>query len=154
MRGRYIPWIFAAGMALVVAVNGVLVYFAVGTWSGLVVEKPYERGVQYNRLLDAETRQAALGWNFDIAFDTARGMTLLVVKASDVAGRPLSGLSLRATVERPVEKEQHVAMLFTEQEPGRYTATVEPLRPGQWQARLVAERGSDSVAVAHRQVVR
>ena len=41
MPSRFIPWLFAAGMTFIVAVNGVLVYFALGTWSGLVVERPY-----------------------------------------------------------------------------------------------------------------
>jgi len=141
-------------MAPVVAVNGVMVYFAIGTWSGLVLEKPYERGVQYNRLLEAATRQDGLGWQFDIALETGCGMTLVVVQARDAAGVPLSGLQLRATVERPVEKEEHVASFLAEDEPGRYTAMLEPLRPGQWQTRLVAERGADSASAAQRQVLR
>lgn len=153
MPGRFIPWIFAAGMALVVAVNGVLVYFAVGTWSGLVVEKPYERGVQYNRLLEAAARQDALGWRFDIVLETAAETTRIVVDARDAAGRPLGGLSLRATVERPVENEAHAALQLREQQPGRYAATLERLRPGQWQTRLMAERGTESASAAQRQVV-
>jgi nitrogen fixation protein FixH len=154
MRGRYIPWIFAAGMALVVAVNGVLVYFAIGTWSGLVVQKPYERGIQYNRLLEAASDQEALGWRFEIVLEALDDATRVMVRARDSTGRPLVGLSLRATVERPVEREQHAAILLTEQQPGRYVASLERLRPGQWQTRLYAERGSDSASAAQRQVLR
>ena len=154
MPARFIPWIFAAGMALVVAVNGVLVYFALGTWSGLVVEKPYERGVQYNRLLEAASRQETLGWRFDIALESIDDGTRVVVQARDAAGQPLRSLKLSATVERPVEKEEHAAVQLHEEQPGRYAATVERLRPGQWQTRLVAERGSDSASAAQRQVLR
>lgn len=140
-------------MALVVAVNGVLVYFAVGTWSGLVVEKPYERGIRYNRLLQAASRQDALGWKFDIALEDAGDGTRVVVQARDAAGEPLSGLSLRATIERPVEREEHGAVLLDEQRPGRYAATLERLRTGQWQTRLLAERGADSASTSQRHVL-
>ena len=77
MPSRFIPWLFAAGMTFVVAVNGVLVYFALGTWSGLVVERPYERGVQYNRVLEAVARQEALGWQFEIALQDAADTTCI-----------------------------------------------------------------------------
>lgn len=154
MPSRLIPWIFVAGMALVVAVNGVLVYFALGTWSGLVVERPYERGVQYNRLLEEAARQDRLGWQFDIALETAGESTRIVVQAMDAVGKPLSGLSLRASIERPVEREEHGTVLLGEQQPGRYAASLGRLRPGQWQTRLVAERGADSASTAQRQIIR
>jgi nitrogen fixation protein FixH len=154
MPSRFIPWIFVAGMALVIAVNGVLVYFAVGTWSGLVVARPYERGVQYNKLLEAAARQDALGWHFDIALQTTDETTRIVVQATDAAGRPLGGLAVSATIERPVEKEEHGGVLLVEQQPGHYTADVERLRPGQWQTRLLAARGPDTASMAQRQIVR
>lgn len=154
MPTRLIPWLFVAGMTLVVAVNGVLVYFAIGSWSGLVVEKPYERGVQYNRLLEAAARQEALGWRFDIALENGDGTTRIVVSAADAAGRPLGGLTLRATLERPLEREAHEAIPLVEEQPGRYAAAIERLRPGQWQTRLVAERGHDTASAANRQTVR
>lgn len=154
MPSRFFPWIFVAGMAVVIAVNGVLVYFALGTWSGLVVERPYERGIQYNRLLEAATRQDRLGWQFSIVLENAGESTHIVVQAMDAAGTPLSGLSLRAAIERPVEKEEHGTVMLGEQEPGRYAASLERLRPGQWQTRLIAERGTDSASTAQRQIIR
>lgn len=154
MPDRLIPWIFVAAMAVVIAVNGVLVSFALGTWSGLVVERPYERGLQYNRVLEAAGRQHRLGWQFDIVLEAESEATRIVVQATDSAGRPLTDLTLRAVVERPVEKEQHRTIELTEQQPGRYTAAVARLRPGQWQTRLVAERGSDTVSATQRQILR
>lgn len=154
MPTRLIPWIFVAGMALVVAVNGVLVYFALGTWSGLVVEKPYERGIQYNRLIEAAMCQEALGWRFDIVLETVGASTRILVQATDAEGTTLSGLSLRAAIERPVEKEAHGPVMLSEQQPGRYAASLERLRPGQWQTRLIAERGNDSASTTQRQIIR
>jgi len=154
VTGRIIPWLFVAGMTIVVAVNGVLVYFAVGTWSGLVIERPYERGVQYNRLIETAARQEALGWQFEIVLQNAGDMTLVSVRARDAAGQPLTGLSLRAAVERPVEKETHGEVALIERGAGHYAANLERLRPGQWQTRVIAERGADSAFTTQRQIVR
>ena len=38
-RSRYIPWLFVAGFAIVIAVNGVMVWFAVGSFSGLYTDR-------------------------------------------------------------------------------------------------------------------
>ena len=42
-RSRYIPWLFVAGFALVIAVNGTMIWFAVGLFSGLYTPKPRDR---------------------------------------------------------------------------------------------------------------
>jgi hypothetical protein len=34
-RSRYIPWLFVAGFAVVIAVNATMIWFAVGSFSGL-----------------------------------------------------------------------------------------------------------------------
>ncbi len=153
MPSRLIPWLFVAGMAVVIGVNGVLVYFALGTWSGLVVEKPYERGIGYNRVLEAAAQQEALGWHFAIALEAGDESTKIVIQATDRDGRPLSGLNMRATVERPVERETHAAIELAEQGSGRYVAVFDRLRAGQWQTRVTATRGTEIAAAAYRQHV-
>jgi nitrogen fixation protein FixH len=150
---RLIPWLFVTGMAVVIAVNGVLVYFALGTWSGLVVEKPYERGIGYNRVLQAAAQQEALGWHFAIALEAGDASTKMVIQAMDRDGRALSGLNIRATVERPLERETHAAIELAEQGSGRYVAVFDRLRSGQWQTRVTATRGTEIAAAAHRQHV-
>ena len=47
-RGRHIPWLFVAGFAIVIAVNTVMIWFAVGSFSGLYASKPRESGLHYN----------------------------------------------------------------------------------------------------------
>ena len=48
-RSRYIPWLFVGGFALVVAVNATMIWFAVGSFSGLYTQKPRDRGLHYFR---------------------------------------------------------------------------------------------------------
>jgi len=56
------PWVFFAMFAVIIAVNGVMVAFAFGTWTGLETDGAYEKGLSYNDTLEAARRQAALGW--------------------------------------------------------------------------------------------
>ena len=50
-RGRWIPWAFAGGLLLVVAVNAVLVYYAVSTFTGVTTPRAYEQGRRYDEVL-------------------------------------------------------------------------------------------------------
>src|SRR5690606_15078373 len=61
-RGWWYPWLFVAALGLVVAVNGVLISYAVGSFSGLDTAQPYERGLDYNATLAAARAQEEMGW--------------------------------------------------------------------------------------------
>jgi nitrogen fixation protein FixH len=60
---------------------------------------------------------------------------------------------MRATVERPLERETHAAIELAEQGSGRYVAVFDRLRSGQWQTRVTATRGTEIAAAAYRQNV-
>jgi nitrogen fixation protein FixH len=57
-RGRWIPWLFVGGFLLVCAVNGVMIWVALSSWTGLAANQPYDRGLAYNRNLAAAARLA------------------------------------------------------------------------------------------------
>ncbi len=144
-RSRFIPWLFVAGMLVVVAVNGALIYFAATTWSGMSVSRAYERGLTYNRALDAAARQDALGWSVDARFEAGR----LVVVAADRNGRELADLRIAATLERPVGDARRRQMILMASA-GAYVAEMGPLAAGQWDLRLTVERGADVIYVTRR----
>lgn len=96
--GWWIPWTFAAGFLLVVAVNGVMIWLAASTWTGLVTERAYDRGLEYNRNLEAAARMAQLGWQTRLTVATlADGARELRLEARDRTGEPLAGLWSRAS---------------------------------------------------------
>ncbi|HEX6979504.1 MAG TPA: FixH family protein [Alphaproteobacteria bacterium] len=155
-RDRWIPWVFVAGMLTVVVANACLIYFASSSWSGLVVAHPYERGIGYNRVLAAAAAQEALGWQLDLAYRA--GATPLtgefVLRALDRTGRPLRGLDVTVELTRPVEAAAPMHVTLRPAGEATYTAAFEWPRAGQWQARIRAERGSDSAIVTRRLFVR
>jgi nitrogen fixation protein FixH len=143
-RSAWIPWVFVGGMLIVVAVNGVLVFSALTTFSGVTTPRAFERGRLYNQVLAEAARQEALGWR--VSAELHEGM--LRVRATDREGLPL-GVRLSGTLLRPIEGEQHV-LDFAAVAPGLWIAAPPPLRPGQWEARLRVTRGEDRTDAAIR----
>lgn len=129
-RGRWIPWVFVGGMALVVAVNGALVWFSLSTFTGVTVSRAYERGRGYDLVLAEAVRQDALGWRGDISLEAR----VLRVVIQDRAQQPLHG-RVEGVLLRPLEGVE-VPLGFTATGHGRFAARLEPLRAGQWEARL------------------
>jgi nitrogen fixation protein FixH len=143
-RSAWIPWVFVGGMLLVVAVNGVLVYSALTTFSGVTTPKAYERGRLYNEVIAEAARQEALGWQ--VRAELRDGM--LRVAATDREGLPLGG-RVAGTLLRPLDGEQ-LALDFAAAAPGLWIAAAPALRPGQWEARLRVSRGADRTDAAIR----
>jgi nitrogen fixation protein FixH len=129
-RGRWIPWVFVGGMALVVAVNGALVWFSLSTFTGVTVPRAYERGRGYDAVLAEAARQDALDWRGEISLEAG----VLRVVMQDRAQQPLH-CHVEGLLLRPLEGVE-VPLGFTATGHGRFAARLEPLRAGQWEARL------------------
>ncbi|MCQ4158561.1 FixH family protein [Roseomonas sp. GC11] len=130
-RGRWIPWVFVGALGLVIAVNGVLIWKALSTFTGVTQGHAYDRGLAYNDVLAETARQEALGWNATLRVEGER----LVVELRDRAGAPVPGV-LRGDMERPLEGGT-VPLEIAAEGPGRFTAPLALPRRGQWEARLV-----------------
>jgi nitrogen fixation protein FixH len=129
-RGRWIPWAFAGGMATVVLVNLVLVYYAVSTFTGVTVPRAYERGRGYDTVLAEAARQDALGWRAEV---TLAGGALNVA-ATDREGRAIAG-RIEGVLLRPLDGTE-LPLAFAPRGLGRWTAEALPPQRGQWEARL------------------
>ncbi|MGE0154886.1 MAG: FixH family protein [Reyranellaceae bacterium] len=134
-RYRWIPWVFVGAMAVVVAVNGGLVYFAIREPVGIIVKNPYQDGLRYNEKLAERREQAALGWQVAAAVDGKAGAGPFDVRieARDRSGSPLSALSGKVRFERPVERLGAIETELTPLGNGQYVAAVRLPRPGQWE---------------------
>jgi nitrogen fixation protein FixH len=129
-RGRWIPWTFAGAFAVVFAVNMLMIYYAVSTFTGVTVTHAYERGRGYEAVIAEAARQDRLGWQADVRF--AGGLVTLV--ATDRDGRPLSG-RVEGVLRRPLEHGE-VPLDFVALDDGRWVAEATPPQPGQWEIRL------------------
>ena len=153
--GRWIPWAFVAGLALVIAVNAALIWFAVGSFSGLAEAHPYQAGLAHNRTLAAARAQEALGWQADLAVEPAgtSGEVLVLLALRDRDGAPVAAESVTAEFVRPAAKGHDRVAALTSEGAGRYEATVPLGLHGQWEVRILARHAGGSWQTAQRVMV-
>lgn len=126
------------------AVNGVMIYKAVKTFSGEVVPHPYERGVAYNRDIAAAREQAARDWKVDVRLARVGGETEIRVNARDAEGAEVSGVEMTAVLAAPADLSRDVRVKLEETAPGSYAGKV-ALPAGQRDLVLSALRGGREV---------
>jgi nitrogen fixation protein FixH len=154
-RGRWIPWIFVAAMLGVVAVNAILIYFAVSSFGGVVTTRAFERGIAYNRLIAAAAAEEALGWKADVAYqaDPYRSGRL-VVTLHGADGRPIDRAIVAVEAQRPLESDAPIVVAMRGEGEGRYAGAVDELRAGQWDVRMTVARDGSAAHFTQRIVVR
>lgn len=136
VTGRHVLYAVLAFFAVVLAANGTFIFLALSTWTGLSTENAYQRGIDYNEVLDAAARQRALGWTGALKFD-GRGRLSLIV--ADRQGKPVDKLTVRADIRRPTNENFDRAVTLARSGAGTYSVELElPLR-GQWDVRAIGE---------------
>lgn len=151
VRGRWIPWVFVIGFAVVVGVNATLIGFASSSFSGLVVSHPYKKGQEYAATMARLAEQAALGWQVSARMETSLGQKVRIfVTFADRAGAPIERVGLDARLERPVENLPPVELVFIEQAPGSYMAEVTLPKRGIWDLRLLGRKDAQEYEFAER----
>lgn len=154
-RDSWIPWLFVAGFAIVIPVNGILIYFAVSSFTGLQTDGHYQRGLQYNEVLADQRAQDSLGWTVEIDFQETDGESArLSVQASGKAGTPLNGASVTVRLVRPVQAGHDMNLTLAAAGDGLYAADIKlPLR-GQWDIQARINHPSGNYSTAKRIVTR
>lgn len=132
---KFIPWMFVLFFLVFMAVDAVMVTLAVRTQTGVVTEQAYEKGLAYNRALDAAEEQAAWGGTGTLTLDGGR--LSFVLKDKD--GRTIDDADVKATVRRPVQAgyDKDYPMAQTGQQ--SYTAELKFPLPGEWDIRVSAK---------------
>jgi nitrogen fixation protein FixH len=139
---RWIPWAFVGFFLAVAAVQGVMIWLAVASFSGLATDSPYERGLDYNETLAAKAAETALGWQAEARFVEGAAAAgagragRLELELLDRAGEPIAGAKVAARLRRPVGPEATVEFALGPDGPGRYAAAAELPLAGQWDVDL------------------
>lgn len=129
LTGRMVLAIALTAFGVIIAVNLTLAWFAVRTFSGLVVTNSYVASQGFDARRNA---QEALGWDLDL--DYAEGA--LTLAFSDTAGEIVRPELIEAAVGRPSTLRDD-RTLTLDQMPGGYGAAVD-LAPGAWRVEIVA----------------
>lgn len=125
--GKHFLIIMLVFFGTVIAVNGSLAYFAIHSWTGLVVPNSYVASQQFN----AETarRQQAItnGAKAEVGLEA----DYVIVRLHGRNGAGLSAANLSLKVGHPVDASLDRTLSFTEVGAGQYRST-EALPSGTW----------------------
>ena len=144
MTGRRVWWYFVAFFGFVAAVNAVMVILAIRTHSGVVTEHPYEKGLAYNQVVEAEEAQDKLGWKGTINYKDG----VLHFDLRDKKNQPINPDKPTATVTRPTQS----GMDFMVELSGAETRVSFPEK-GLWEVRINASVGDKKYQQSKRIVV-
>lgn len=151
ITGRMVLLGFVAFFGVIAAVNGVFMYLALSTWPGLTTEDAYKKGIAYNKTLDEAAAQKQLGWRSAVVFD-ASGKLSVTLHGKD--GAPLSGVTVEASLFRPLGDETVQKLTLEEAAPGIYAARFQAPQPGRWKADIAAHRNDDAYNMRHEVMVK
>ena len=138
LSGRSVLVMLLAFFAVVFAVNAYFAAAAIQTYSGVVAQEPYRKGLTYNRRIAADERQTALGWTAAVEADRA-GHARLDLASAD--GRPVTALVVTGTLGRPSTDIADRTVAFIETQPGRYETQGTALDGGSWIVTIAARAG-------------
>jgi hypothetical protein len=127
------PWILISLPATSVVLGMVLLYFAITTADGLVVDDYYRQGRAIDQTMARSVHAAELGLVADVKFRSDR----LTVRLSSAEGVSLP-TSLIATIAHPTRsgKDQSVVLIGRG---GEFSGAVKPLTTGRWLVQLEDE---------------
>lgn len=151
LTGRHVLYTFIAFFGIVFAVNGVFLYSALKTNTGVVANEPYRKGLAYNERIAADEMQKALGWTDEASLNGPSGGSngiSVVMKGAD--GMPVSGLIMEAALGRPSTTAGERKLKLAEVSPGVYAATAAQLEPGTWLFALEARRTGNAEEPVYR----
>ncbi|MEL7049285.1 MAG: FixH family protein, partial [Pseudomonadota bacterium] len=112
---------------VILAVNGVFLYQAIGSYTGIVSDEPYRKGLHYNDRILADAVQHTLGWTHDLKVDKDGNVRLQVV---DRSGEALENLDVQVKIGRPSTAQGEITQNLKASGPGVYEANVGALPSG------------------------
>jgi nitrogen fixation protein FixH len=133
-----------------------MVYLAVVTNPGLVVEDFYERGQNYERtILSKGTRNPGWTLSADIPLDIVAGVPSPIrFFLVDKTGQPVTPESVELFIYRPSDASRDFSVVMAPDGPGRYLAEVSFPLVGVWDTLVAATHGDDELHVGQRVNVR
>ena len=155
-KSLWIPWLFVAGFAVMLAANGIMILVAFDSWPGLSEREAYRAGLEHNRALAQIREQRELGWSVAAAFrprdDKRRGA--LIVRLTGPGGGALEGAQVVARLRRPVGQDEELEIPLRPLGGGRFEGRVSFPSLGVWEASYRVTRGEEEVVAHQRLYVR
>ena len=148
-----IPYFFFAFFGVIFVVNVFYIYVAGQSWSGVVTEKSYQKGVEYNKTIAMVKKQQEMAWKVKMRFkNLGNNSGVLEVGIKDKKLKIIKDANIRAYLIRPTQDgfDFDVPMIFSD---GKYQARISAPLKGQWNFNLEITRGDEVFYKAKRYII-
>ena len=140
LTGRHVLIILLSFFGVILVANVIFVYVATSTFNKREAVGAYERGLHYNKLIEEEKAQNALGWAYKVALPDTKTVT---ISFTDKNAAPVKGLTIRGEIRRRATEKFSQDLTFVETQPGLYSTAVNELASGEWVVILTAVVNED-----------
>lgn len=129
-KDKWILIYFVMFFGLIIVVNSIFIYFAINSHSGVVIKKPYERGLTYDETLHKSKAQPKL--NDNVSYKGG----VLSWTLKDEAGHAIENGIAQAMLIRPVQDGHDFKVMLEHAGGGIYKTILNTPLKGQWDVRL------------------
>ena len=136
---RWRPWYFvifflSRGLVLVP-----MCIIAVRTNTGVVTDGAYEKGLAYNKAIEAEKRQQLLHWQgkLDVG-QPVNGSVHMDVALQDADGKPIRDAEVKLWLVRPTQAGKDQNTKLTLDQKNHYSGDISLPEIGMWETRVSA----------------
>jgi nitrogen fixation protein FixH len=131
-------------LGLNVAVVGVTLYLAHSDASFAVEPDYYQKAVEWDESARARAASDRLGWTGSLEVSPGSAAPPFVtVRLIDRAGAPVADAHVQAAAFASARAAERRLLTLPQTQPGIYAAAMPDARPGQWEFRISATRGSE-----------
>jgi nitrogen fixation protein FixH len=146
IKGWHVGAAVTAFFTLIIGVDATFLTLAYRSHPGQVAVRPYEDGLVYNAELARLRAQERLGWRAGV--EARPGAVVVVMR--DREGRPLTGMTVSAVLQRPATEQGRAVVLLTEVAPGEYSGS--RALSGVWDTRVEASDAAGQDFAASRRL--
>lgn len=153
---KYILWIFAVFFLTFITVDICYIIIAEKTWRGLATEDGYQKGLNYNQVIDSVQQQKKLGWQLQIKYHVLSSKNgNLEIILTDKNGNKIRNAQVNASITRPTQEgfDFFLPLLFNQTTSTYQSAITFPLI-GQWEIVINAKKNDDIYTDGKRLVIR
>ena len=134
-KRSFIPYLFFIFFFIIFIFEGIFLYLAFKSWNGLATEHAYEKGLQYNKVIDVQKKQDQLALKGEIILEN----NLVKFTLTDINGNKIQNAEIEAIIRRPATEKYDFAVSLEELRKGVYRKYVEFPMKGMWDIEIIAK---------------
>lgn len=134
-KDKMILWYFVIFFLIVAIVNGIFVTIAASTHTGVITENAYQKGLNYNAVIEESEKQDRLGWTSSIELKD----NLLNVWLYDKNGDDIKNAEVTVYFTRPSQEGHDFSVSLGMDSKNIYSKEVNFPLKGLWDVRVLAK---------------